>query len=135
MQDRVLGFLGIAEKAGRIAAGNFAADEAVKAGRAALVIVAEDAQKNTAKGFRDACAFYHVPLRSYGTRDALGRSVGKKDRTVLAVLDGGFANRLIHMLDACGGEEARGRDRETPEEGSAEQRKNKRGCNGENENQ
>ena len=43
MNDKVISLLGLAERAGKIASGEFAAEKAVKIGKARLIIVAEDA--------------------------------------------------------------------------------------------
>ena len=47
MNDKVISLLGLAERAGKIASGEFAAEKAVKIGKARLIIVAEDASDNT----------------------------------------------------------------------------------------
>ena len=49
MNDKVISLLGLAERAGKIASGEFAAEKAVKTGKARLIIVAEDASDNTKK--------------------------------------------------------------------------------------
>ena len=51
--DRVLSMLGIAARAGKVASGEFSTEKAVKAGKAYLVLTAEDASENTKKKFRD----------------------------------------------------------------------------------
>ena len=53
MNDKVISLLGLAERAGKIASGEFAAEKAVKIGKARLIIVAEDASDNTKKKFSD----------------------------------------------------------------------------------
>ena len=55
MNDKVISLLGLAERAGKIASGEFAAEKAVKTGKARLIIVAEDASDNTKKKFSDMC--------------------------------------------------------------------------------
>ena len=49
---KILGLLGIAAKAGKLASGEFAAVQALSARKAWLTIVAEDASANTKKQFR-----------------------------------------------------------------------------------
>lgn len=61
-QDRVLSLIGLATKAGKCASGEFMTENETKSGKAALVIVAEDASDNTKKKFRDMCKFYEVPI-------------------------------------------------------------------------
>ena len=85
--DRVLSMLGIAAKAGKIVSGEFATENAVKAGKAFLVVTAADASENTAKKFRDMTDFYRVPLAVYGTKETLGGCIGKDYRSSIAVTD------------------------------------------------
>ncbi len=92
--DKVLSLLGLAQKAGRIKSGAFATTDAVKSGKAWLVIVAKDASDNTKKEFTNMCAFYEVPYWEYGTKDDLGRAIGKDERSSVAVCDEGFAHSL-----------------------------------------
>lgn len=98
MQDRVLMQLGLAARAGRVAAGGFSAEEAVKSRKARLVLIAEDAKTNTAKKFTDKCTFYKIPYRFYGTKEALGHAVGREERACVAVIDRGFAESILDKL-------------------------------------
>ena len=97
--DKVLSLLGLSARAGKIASGEFAAETAVKSGKAALVIVAEDASDNTKKLFHDKCSFYEVPVFDYGTKETLGHAIGKELRASVAVLDAGLANAIISHLE------------------------------------
>ncbi|MDD7176942.1 MAG: ribosomal L7Ae/L30e/S12e/Gadd45 family protein [Lachnospiraceae bacterium] len=92
--DRVLSMLGIAAKAGKVVSGEFATENAVKAGKAFLVITAEDASGNTTKKFRDMTDYYHVPLLAYGTKETLGGCIGKDYRSSLAVVDEKLAEAI-----------------------------------------
>ena len=96
--DKVLSLLGLSARAGKIASGEFAAETAVKSGKAAVVIVAEDASDNTKKLFHDKCSFYEVPVFDYGTKETLGHAIGKELRASVAVLDAGLANAIISHL-------------------------------------
>ena len=59
---KILNLLGLATKAGKIASGEFAAEKAVKSGKAHLVIVSEEASDNTRKMFQNMCTYYKVPI-------------------------------------------------------------------------
>ena len=96
--DRVLSMLGIAAKAGKIASGEFATENAVKSGKAFLVVTASDASENTAKKFRDMTDFYRVPLVVYGTKESLGGCIGKDYRSSLAVTDEKLAEAVQQKL-------------------------------------
>ena len=54
--------IGLATRAGAVTSGEFSVDKAIKAGKARLVIIADDASDRTKKGFKDSCSFYGVPL-------------------------------------------------------------------------
>lgn len=98
-RSKVLSFLGIAMKGRRVVSGEFQTQEAVKGGQAHLVLVASDASENTKKLFRDKCAFYKVPVYEYGTKEDLGRAIGKDLRSSLAVCDLGLAAAVIKQLE------------------------------------
>ena len=56
--NRILSSLGLAQKAGCIASGEYAVEKAVKGGLASLVIVAEDASDNTKKKMKNIMVDY-----------------------------------------------------------------------------
>ena len=97
--DKALGLIGIATKARNAVSGEFMTESAVKSGSAMLVILADDASDNTKKKFSNMCEFYEVPLRIYGTKDELGRAMGKEFRASLAVTDKGLAQAVMEKMD------------------------------------
>lgn len=97
-QNKILSMIGLATKAGKTVSGEFCTEKEVKTGRAALVIVADDASANTKKKFQNMCDFYEVPIYFYKDKDALGHAMGKEFRASLAVLDEGFAKGIIKQL-------------------------------------
>lgn len=93
-QSKVLSLIGLATKAGKTASGEFCTEKEVKSGRAAAVIVAEDASENTKKKFKNMCDHYQVPIYFYSDKNTLGHAMGKEPRASLAVLDQGFARGM-----------------------------------------
>lgn len=85
-------------KAGKVVSGEFSTEKAVKEGKAALVIVAEDASDNTKKLFNDKCDFYQVPVYVYGDKEIIGHAIGKELRASLAIVDAGFAKSIEREL-------------------------------------
>ena len=96
--NKVLSLVSLATKAGKTVSGEFSTEKEVKTGRAALVIVADDASANTKKKFKNMCDFYEVPIYFYEDKDALGHAMGKEFRASLAVLDEGFAKGIMKQL-------------------------------------
>ena len=101
MVDRVLSMLGIAAKAGNVVSGEFSTEKAVKTGKAYLVIVSEEASANTNKMFTNMTDFYEVPMYVFGTKEELGRCIGKEFRASLAITDENLANAVENKLKAC----------------------------------
>ena len=98
-RNKVLGTLGLAMKSGNVASGEQMTEQAVRSGKAKLVIVAEDASDNTKKKFLNSCRYYHVPIAVFEEKEKLGSAIGKQFRASLAVLDQGFASSISKNLD------------------------------------
>ncbi|CAH1211198.1 MULTISPECIES: L7Ae/L30e/S12e/Gadd45 family ribosomal protein [Paenibacillus] len=96
--QKVLSYLGLAMRAGKLATGEEIVLKAIRSSEAKMVIVAGDASANTQKKFRDKCGSYQVPLVIGFDRDRLGSSIGKDTRVVLAVTDVGFAKMISKQV-------------------------------------
>ena len=82
-RNKVLGLLGLAEKAGKVRSGEFSTEKAVKSGKAGLV-----------------CTYYKVPYFEFGSKEELGHILGKQMRASLAVIDENFSNALLKHFTA-----------------------------------
>ena len=100
-KDKVLSMLGLATRSRNVVSGGFATEQAVRSGKACLVIIAEDASGNTRKKYSNMCDFYRVPCVIHGTKNVLGHSMGKEERSILALTDEGFADSIQkHLADS-----------------------------------
>uniref|UniRef100_UPI0040575948 L7Ae/L30e/S12e/Gadd45 family ribosomal protein n=1 Tax=Agathobacter sp. TaxID=2021311 RepID=UPI0040575948 len=95
--------LGIAAKSGNVVSGEFSTEKAVKSGKAYLVIVSEEASANTLKMFTNMTNFYEVPMQVFGTKEELGRYIGKQFRASLAITDENLANAVAAKLEMNNG--------------------------------
>lgn len=98
-QNKILPLLGLATRGRNLVSGEFQTLEAVRDGSCLLVLVAEDASDNTKKRFFDKGAFYEVPVACFGTKESLGRAIGKEYRSVLGVCEPGFAGKILEQLE------------------------------------
>ena len=98
-QNKIFSLLGIAMRGRNLVSGEYQTLEAVKKGSAMLVIVAEDASDNTKKLFSDKCSFYKVPIFRYGTKENLGRAVGKDMRSSVGICYEGLAEAIIKLIE------------------------------------
>ena len=95
----------MAQKAGKAPSGGFMVESSVKAGKAFLVIVSEDASDASKKNYTDMCKYYKVPMYIYGNNDTLGHSIGKEFRVCVCVTDENFAKGIITKLEELGNTE------------------------------
>jgi len=98
-ENKILSLLGIAMKGHHLVSGEFQTLDAMKKGSAMLIIIAEDASDRTRKLFTDKCSFYKVPVACFGTKEELGRAIGKDLRSSLGVCDAGLADAIIKQLE------------------------------------
>lgn len=97
-QNKVYSLLGIAMRGRNLVSGEFQTLEAIRKRSVRLVLLAEDASDNTAKLFADKCRYYEIPLLCYGTKELLGRAVGKDLRSSVGVCDAGLADAIVRQL-------------------------------------
>lgn len=100
MTNKTYSFLGLAKKAGKVISGDESCEKAIKSGKVELIIVAKDASPNTSKKFMDMCSYRHLNFRTFGIKEELGRMLGKDVRSVVAIVEKGFAGRMIELIDS-----------------------------------
>lgn len=98
MTDRILSMIGLARKAGKLVSGEYLCEDAVRKGKACLVILASDAAKNSSKNLTDSTNYYKVPLAVYGTKESLGKAIGCEMRAAVAITDPGFAQKILSLI-------------------------------------
>lgn len=95
--DKIVSYIGLAMKAGKVASGEFSVEKSVKEGRAEAVVIATDASDNTKKKFNDMCKYYHVPVFEYLDKDTLGHIIGREMRACISINDPGFAKAILNV--------------------------------------
>jgi ribosomal protein L7Ae-like RNA K-turn-binding protein len=94
-----MSLLGLANRARKIISGEELSVKEIRGGKAKLVLLSADASANTTKKITDKCKSYEVPYKLVEDRHLLGQAIGKEARVVVAVLDNGFAKKLMTLLD------------------------------------
>ena len=95
--DRLRGLLGLAQRAGRLLTGMDNTLNAVRTGKAMLVLADESAAENTMKKLADACIYYHVPLVKL-PQGLLEGATGRDGRMMGALTDKGFADKIKGLI-------------------------------------
>lgn len=95
MDNNRLAFaLGMAQKAGKTASGDFAVRSALKSGKVKLLVIAADTAPNTKKDLYFMAEQFRVETLEMGTKAELGYAIGKAQRTAVALTDINFARML-----------------------------------------
>ena len=95
MNNKFLGMLGLAKRAGKVQTGEDICSKAVKSGVSKLIIVACDASDNTKKSITDSCKFYKTKF----VKAELGKFTGADSRAVVSVNDDNFAKAILDRLN------------------------------------
>ena len=99
MMNRILSLLGLCMKAGFLSSGEVGVESAIKSGKAKILIISEDASNNTKKKFSNSSNYYGIKLITFSTKQELGRTIGKVERSILAVCNDGFAKKILEILE------------------------------------
>ena len=102
--DPVLQLLGLAARAGAVVPGTGQVVDAVRGGRAAFALVADDLTETGRSKLVPLLEREGVPYRVRHSRAQLGQAVGRSPLAAVAVVDAGFGERLSTLL-ADGGQD------------------------------
>lgn len=97
--DKLYSFLGLCARARMLVSGETAVLNAIRDGKAYLVILASDASEQTRKRYTDKCTHYDTKTVTFGTMAEIGKAIGKEHRSAVAVTDRGFADELTRKLE------------------------------------
>ncbi|MBP3878998.1 MAG: ribosomal L7Ae/L30e/S12e/Gadd45 family protein [Lachnospiraceae bacterium] len=98
METKAFRYLGLAARAGCVPSGEFQTENAVRGGKAYVVIIAGDASQNTKKKFRNMCEYRNVPVFEFSDKATLGQRIGRGDRTSCAITDENLAGAFIKTM-------------------------------------
>ncbi|NGP44090.1 YlxQ family RNA-binding protein [Bacillaceae bacterium SIJ1] len=99
MNKRIGDLLGLAFRANRCVTGEEQVLSEIKQKRARLVVLSKDTSETTLKRIQDKCNYYSVPIRYVETRYELGHAFGKHERVVAAIIEPGFAEKMLSLFD------------------------------------
>ena len=101
MTEKLLGLMGLAMRAGQVTLGANLALGVIKSGKAALVLIDEEASENTRKKLTDACAYRAVPIFTL-PHGLIDDACGKDSRYAAALNSGGLADKIRQLLISQG---------------------------------
>lgn len=96
--NKALNMIGLSKRAGKLLSGATLCEKEIKSKRARLLLIAGDCSENSMDKFVSMAKFYSVPYAVFSTRSELGKYSGGGEKSVLAVLDEGFADAIKKLL-------------------------------------
>lgn len=100
MRERILGYLGLANKSGKIISGGSLVSDAIRGKvRPGLVLVADDVSKSIGEKIVTLAAVHGVTCKRLLMKDDFGAILGKAPRSAVAVRSGGFVPRLVSEIN------------------------------------
>jgi len=100
IRERILGYLGIANKAGKIISGGSLVSDAIRSkAKPGLVLIAADISASIGEKIQSLAVQYQIKSLRVLTKDDLGSILGKAPRSAVAIRPGGFVPRLINEIE------------------------------------
>lgn len=95
-EAQLRGMLGLCQRAGKLQSGTDLTVKAIRGGSCRLALLDAEAAANTVKKITDACIYYHAMYLTLPS-GMLEQACGRDGVKTAAVLDGGFAERLLTL--------------------------------------
>jgi len=94
--NKMTDMIGLSAKARKCVSGETGCMQAIRTGKAKLIIISSEASENTTKQFLDKSDYRNIPFIILESEMNLGHLIGKYNRMVVAIIDEQFANIIIH---------------------------------------
>ena len=97
--NKGLNLISLAQKAGKVRAGEYLTMKALKEGKARLVVIAADTSEKSKARIMKACDAYGCKAVVFGLKTELGHFTGAQNKSVISLTDEGFSNALLKQLE------------------------------------
>ena len=98
-ETKLFSLVGLAFRAGKVAAGTAAAEEAIQKKKARLLILADDISANTEEKFQRLAKSADIPILRAGTKASWGNIFKRDELGVLVILDSHFAKGILQAAE------------------------------------
>lgn len=99
LQSKILGYIGLANKAGKLTSGGSMVTDAMRStNKPGLILLAIDISESIAEKIENSATYYTIPCLRVLTKDDFGVIIGKAPRSALAIKQGGFVAQLIYEI-------------------------------------
>lgn len=91
--------IGLGQRAGRLLSGDCAIKDALDRGKVKLLVVADDTAVRTRQELVRMAGLKKIPTITYGSKEELGRLIGKSPRSAVALTDDNMARGILVALE------------------------------------
>ncbi len=95
---KLLGLIGLAEKAGKLVCGTDATIQDIERHKVEIVIIATDSSDKTKKNIRYICEKNKIEVLEFGTIDELSNSIGKNNKAIIGIKSKDFADGVRKLI-------------------------------------
>ena len=100
MRGRILGYLGLANRAGKVISGGSMVSDATRSGqKPGLILLAKDVSPSIGDKIVSLAAVHRIACIHIMTKDDFGAILGKAPRSAVAIKTGGFVVQLTHEIN------------------------------------
>ncbi len=101
MSDKIWQLIALGIKGGNVVSGTAVVERELQRGTVQLLLITEDAGRNTVKRFNELAEKAGVSLLRYGSKDEGGKITGRKSRAIFAITNAAMAQGIWKI---CGQE-------------------------------
>ena len=98
-RNKILGYLGFAQKAGQLVSGYNTCIAETKKGKVFLLIITDGVGENSRKKLVETANANNVSYKLYGKSEEISKAVGKEGKRIFAVKDSGFADVIAKQIE------------------------------------
>lgn len=95
--NKILGLIGLATRARKIAFGADSVELEIKKKKVKLIIIAEDSSERTKNKFRKLSEGYNIPIIEKETIETLSKAIGKDNKAIIGIEDINFSKEIIKI--------------------------------------
>ena len=100
MLRRILGYIGLANKAGQVISGGSLVCDAIRSGhKPGLILLAKDVSEAIGEKIELLAAVHHIANFRILKKDDFGAILGKAPRSAVAIRSGGFVAQLTYEIE------------------------------------
>ncbi len=100
MYGRILGYIGMANRAGKVVSGSSMVSDAIKSGhKPGLILLATDVSEAIGEKVELLASVHRTPCIRIMTKDDFGAILGKAPRSAVAIKSSGFVVQLVHEIE------------------------------------